>query len=409
MSTFFYKAIDASGSEESGTLDAQDEGIAFELLNARGLTVFELADSSCTAADELPWYRRDIRFRSGQLALSQQASFAKLLASLVEARLPFSEVLRIAETAISDARLKSFVQRVRQRVIDGQDIGSAIEAENTILSPLFSSFMQTGSATSDIGPVLHRLAAQLENQNALRNKVSSALIYPTILLLAAVALFFVVTFYLVPNLAPIFEAVGKPPPPTIGWLLGFRAFIVDSWPLLIFLTLAGILAVISLSLSKHKSVLSALLDRLPIVGELRRLNTLSELSGAVGILLQAGLPLTEALRKSSATIPTKNRFSVRFREAADNIEAGLSASSAIKEDDAFPPEYQQLFNIGEETNQLRSTMETLTGLLSHTLEEKTQRALALLTPAVTIVMGLGIGLMIYTLMGAILEVNEIAF
>ena len=410
MPVYSYQGCDSTGVSENGTIEASSEKLAFDTLQSRGITVFDLSTGTGSTASELPWYRRDISFWGSELPYEDQAATADLLATLFGAGLSATEVIRIAALSSEKPDIKRHFERVGQRVADGTSFAEAFEAENRRFSPIFVSFLKVSDTANTLPQLLKELGRFFQKQNAVRQKVVSALIYPAILVVAAIALLLVVIFYLAPNLEPIFASVDRDPPGTLAFLLsmndGLRSywlFVAAGFGGLIFALLAA------LQIPSVKSALSRVQLRLPIVGKLMRLTALSRLAQATELLLSSGQPLAEALRTATQVMGGSSGFGVRFEEAAEAIEAGLSASTVFDEDPAIPATFKELFRIGEETNRLPSTLAALSESMATQADRQSQRLLNLLTPALTLVLGLGIGFLIYTLMGAILEVNELAF
>lgn len=410
MPIFTYQGCDNFGASESGTIEASSEKLAFDTLQSRGITVFELSSGAGSLGSSLPWYKRDITFRGHELSFEDQSITANLLSTLFGAGLSATEVIRIAALSSENAEIKRHFERVGQRMADGTRLHEAFEVENRLFSPIFVSFLKISDTANTLPQLLNDLARFFHKQNAIRQKIISALIYPAILVIAAIALLFVVVLYLAPNLEPIFASVDKEPLGTLGFLLAMNEGLRSYWPLLLGGFLGLLLAILALlQIPLVKLTLSRARLRLPIFGKLAHLTALSRLTQATEMLLSSGYPLADALRTAARTMGGSAGFGARFEEAAEAIEAGLSASIVFDEDRNIPATFKELFRIGEETNRLRATLLMLSESMSDQADRQSQRLLNLLTPALTLGLGLGIGMLIYTLMGAIMEVNELAF
>lgn len=410
MPQYVYQGIDITGGSEAGTIEASTEGLAFDTLQARGITVFDLTLDGTATAIQVPWYRRDISFRSNKMSFEGQAGVAELLATLFGARLSATEVIRIAGLSTDNSDIKRHFERVGQRVADGVGFATAFDEENRLFSPMFIAFLQVSDVANEMPRLLNDLARYLRRMDTARQKVVSALIYPAILVLAAIALLFVVIFYLAPNLEPIFASVGKEPPGTIAALLALNEVIRSYWLILLGALVAVlILGAAALRLPPARALLSRIQYRIPYLGKMMKLAALARLTEGTGLLLSSGQSLPDALRLSGRIMGGLSGFSITFQEAADTLEAGQMASTVFSHDRAMPSMFKELFRIGEETNKLPETLTALAETMSSQADRQSQRFLNLVTPGLTLVLGLGIGALIYTLMGAILEVNELAF
>ncbi|KIC34976.1 type II secretion system F family protein [Leisingera sp. ANG-M7] len=411
MGSYQYSGYDASGREEAGAIDAATESLAFEHLQSRGITVFALEPSSAEyIPTAVPWYRRDIRFRSSQLSAEDQAATADLLASLFSAGLALPEIIRITASSAGRTEVRMQFERIGQKVAEGGSFAVAFEQENKGFAPIFVSFLKVSEASNALPTLLRSLSSFLSKQNQVRQKVLSALIYPLILVLASLGLFLIVTLYLAPNLEPLFAAAGQEPPGTLSALLALNDFLVRFWMWLLLALAGGVLAIASLlQHERSQRLLARMKFRLPVFGTITRLFTLSQLAQAIELLLTSGMPQSEAFRQASASLGASSGFHGTFLEAADAVESGLTATGPIDADPHIPAGFKELFRVGEETNRLPSTLAALSETMSAQADRQTQRLLGLLTPVLTLVIGSGIGFLIYTLMGAILEINEIAF
>ncbi|WP_282092529.1 type II secretion system F family protein [Epibacterium ulvae] len=410
MPVYSYKGCNRTGADESGTIEASNEKLAFDTLQSRGVVVFDLSIGTEALTPSLPWYRRDIAFGRRELSYVDQANTAELLATLFEAKLPATEVIRIAALSSERSEIKRHFERVGQRVADGASFSQAFASESNLFSPIFTSFLQISDTTNTLPSLLKDLGRFFHKQNSVRQKIISALIYPVILVFASIALLLVVTMYLAPNLEPIFTSIGRNPAGTIAFLLiindGLRSywFIIAGGLCILFVIILALLQI-----PKVKHLFMHAMFRLAIIGEPLRLSALSQLTRSTELLLSSGQPLTTALRIAAKVSGRSSVFAEPFEEAVEAIESGLPAYTVFEQNNMLPKIFKELFRIGEETNRLPSSLAVLSESLATQADRQTQRLLNLLTPALTLILGLGIGFLIYTLMGAILEVNELAF
>jgi len=408
MPVYSYKGYDDSGASETGTIDAGNEKLAFDTLRSRGITVCDLTKGIVHAGADVPWFKRDIQIWSSELSFQEQAVVADFLATLFQAGLPASEVVRIAALSVEKTVVKRHFERVEQRVADGASFPDAFEAENTLFSAVFVSFLRVSDTSNTLPSLLKELSKFFQRQSQTKQKITSALIYPSILVCVAILLFLVVVLYLAPNLEPIFSSVDRETPTTLGFLLWVNSVLREFSPFIVpgvILAFLGLL--ISMQLPAVREVVARLRFKLPILGTLSRLSLLSRLVQSTELLLLSGETLSQALRISGQNMGAGSAFGARFIEAADAVERGFSAADVFDGERFFPPSFQELFRIGEKTNSLPTTLAAMSTFFSEQLDHKSERVLNLVTPVLTLILGLGVGILVYTLMGAILEVNEI--
>lgn len=411
MPEFFYRGVNnTDGGEEVGSIEADNDQVAFEILMSRGVIVFELGKSTQTTARDVPWYRRELRLTGSLLPLSEQAVVAELLASLFAASIDAPEVARIVGKSSSNVEVARHFERVAQRLEDGADIGQAFDAENRTFSYLFVAFLSVSDKANALPNMMRQLAIFLRNQGKAQARVTSALLYPAILVGAAIAVLGIVIFYLAPSLEPIFSTLDKPPPTALSLLISANTLLSKYWWTAL-LCLVGAIVFISIILSdaRLRRHLMGVLFAVPLVGKILWLSTLSRMTHSTYLLLSAGLPLADALRLSAENMSGGSKLGVVFVSAADFLEEGRSAHLAFTVETTGSVLFCEMFRVGETVNNLPSVLENLSRALDEQAESQSQKFLTMLLPLLTLVMGLGIGALVYFIMGAVFEVNELAF
>ena len=410
MPIFKYEGYGEDGHAENGTVSAASEKLAFEILQSRGVTLFSLALDDGGSAADLPWYKRDIQFSDGLLPTDVQASTAELLATLFSSGLSEREVLRIAALSTDSHAVRRHLEGVLVLLEDGDRLADAFSQQNTLFSPLFTAFLRLGEDANELSTMMRSMAALLRKQSKSKQKILGALIYPAILMIAAIILLLVVTFYLTPSLIPLFTSVGATPPATLGALMTLNEFLASNWVWLAGVTtLAGLVFLGTIPNSKARRKVQTVFLCTPFLGRVLRLNALSQIAGALVLLLKAGETLPAALRTTADAFSTQDVFNVCLFEAADALESGRRAADRFEDEPQIPATFREMFRVGEETNSLTDTLGAVAETFALQADRQTERLITLLTPVITLILGLGIGVLIYTLMGAILEVNQLAF
>jgi general secretion pathway protein F len=409
MAVYSYEGFGSGGTKETGRIDAATDTIAYEILASRGITAFSLT-TDLKLNNQRPWYNREITFGSGLLPLKEQASVVRFMAVLYRSNLTTLDVLNVIQGVSTNARVRSNFESVANRVADGENIAQAFSSEAQIFSPVFYSFIKISDRANEMPALLQDLAEQFETQSKNQNKVMSALIYPLILVIAAVALTLLVVLHLVPSLRPIFDSLETEPSANIRLLLGANDLLRAHW-LLILSVAFGVTVTFTwfLSSSTMRNARNRMVIRLPLIGSLSFDLTLSQLCRSCHLLLDMGEPLSEAMHASATALNNGSRLSQTWHKAATAIEQGETASSVFSKDARMPKFFNELFRVGEASNQLSGALKAIAQTLSENADQKSTRMIGLLTPVLTLVMGAAIGGLIYTIMTAITEVNEIAF
>ena len=409
MPQFFYKGFDSTGAEESGTIEAAHEQLAYDMLIGRGVVVTELGRSAALSSEQKPWYLRDISLSSGR-DLRVEAEAAELLATLFEAGLTATAVFDVAaKTVRSPAAAKHF-RRTENRLQDGLPLSEAFSDPNSPFGDLFARFVSIGDKSNLAPTLLRELSTLLRKQLEAQQKLTSALIYPIILILAALGMLCLVVFFLAPNLMIVFDALNREPDGIIGALAALNIFVSSYFELIglaLFTALiAGLIAITHPKLAKFRS---RAWYQTPLLGQIARAQDLASLCQFTALLIRSGAPLPNALKDSATGMPEASSYAQLFRQAASDIEEGLPPQQVFEGENALPTSFKELYRVGAQTNRVPDVLMVAAFAQRDAADRQTQRALKLLTPILTLVIGLSIGLLVYTIMGALLEVNELAF
>jgi len=193
-------------------------------------------------------------------------------------------------------------------------------------------------------------------------------------------------------------------PMSLSFFLGLGNFITAWWPLL----LAVLAAAITAAIIGLRAGWGRVLFRLPLFGPLVRDAALLALVRSLALMLKAGRPLAEALR-GLADADRTGPFAPDLAAAVSALERGERAHAALAEGGRLPIIVRELFRVGEEANALVPVLDALSQTLAGQLEQSTQRVLRLLTPILTLFIGSAVGGLVYSIMGAVLSINDLAF
>ena len=266
-------------------------------------------------AGDLPWWQREIG-SSRALGTRALSDFLRELSGLISANLPVDEALRIIaiQPAIKPS-LRALVADILERVTSGASLSAAMAAREGAFPPFVVRLIGAGEASSSLDTVLADLSRYLEQASERSAKLTSQLLYPAVLVAAAIIALTVITTVLVPAVKPLFEDAGATPP-TIIAVLSWIADAVLGYGMLIAIAItASIIGLIILwrSPSGRLALDRAILDS-PFFGDLVRQTETARLSRTLSALIRNGVPLTEALRIAPAFLRTARlaRLSRRF-------------------------------------------------------------------------------------------------
>jgi general secretion pathway protein F len=396
MATFSYTAIGADGQVHTGELEAAGRDSAVESLFAAGLTPLQLRRD---------WLKLP---RSGRSKLDL-AGFTRRLHTLLAADVGLENALRIAADTSESSSEQATATALAAALRDGDSFAEALQKRGRPFDELYVRLVAAGEASGQLVAVFARLADHLEERAALRDSMRAALTYPAILLVVTLLSLVVLVSFVVPQFAELFTSSGGELPLASQIVFASAEWLRDwNWLLLLLLGLA----VFGLPRLLRKPALRARFDRLslrlPLLGGLLIRGQYSSFAHTLATLLRAGIPLSQALALVRSVLGNAVlRDEVEAAQVA--LREGRSLSDAMAAGRHTPKLVSNLLRVGEESGRLPDTLAQLGQIYDRELRSAVQRALALLEPALLIVLGLLIGGIIMSILLAILSVNELAF
>lgn len=410
MTLFNYSGFDETGQEETSTIEAASESAAFQMLKSRGIRVYTLLPER--AERHAVWYNRDVRLRNGAFNLYQQAALAQLFGILIAQSIPLPEVLKLLSRTTSNKRMARHLKRVEQDVSSGNPLGAAFSKgpEAQSFSPLFLEVVHIAEISDAPQAAFARLSKTLRRQHKILSDLQSALVYPAILILVACGVIAIMVGYLAPTLAPMFTEMGRPMPTALRILMWLNDIFASNMGLTFGMFGLMMCGVPALFISQTGRRLRGQIARsFPIISTIQKDAMLLNEIESLSLLLNAQIPLAEALKGSARFASASNITWIPFEKAVEALQKGGRSADVISADKRLPETLRDLYKLGEANNQLPEFLEGARLALEATHHRRVERTMGLVTPVLTLILGLGIGGLIYSVMGAILEVNQIAF
>ena len=405
MPLFRYQAYDNQGALRSGEIIAQSLSLALEQLHATGIVPFQIGPDVKVA--EQAWWNREIRL-GRELSTAAFAGFTRELATLLEADIPIDEALQGIARNKKARRIDRFVRRLLDRIRSGQALSEALRGEDTLVPNYYVSLVKAGETSGKLAENMQQLATLLERLGDIRGKLLSALVYPAILLGMALVTMSVLVTVLIPELMPIFESARAEPPRFFTFVITAKAFIVENWLIAIALMILGIaLAGLVWRREATKELFDKMVLRLPLVGAfIAKLET-ARLTRTLGAMLSNGVTLLDALEISSRLLKNRALRTV-LADITQQVREGASFADQFARTGLFPDVAVRLTGVGERSGRLAKMLLHAAKILEGETERRVDRLMSMLTPALTLVLGLGVGLLVISVMNAILSVNQLA-
>lgn len=398
MPTFEFTAIDRDGQTRSGTLASRDSETARRSLTGRGLVATRISATAATRTSERP-----LRMSDTALAL-----ITRQLATLVTVA-PIEEALRTLTEQSESRKQREVLTRVHTGVVEGLRLSEAMAKLGPAFPPTYRAMVAAGESSGSLPQILERLADLLEKRQEMRSKITSALVYPIVLAIVALCVIVALMTFVVPKVVEQFDTSGQQLPWLTNAMIAISHVMLD-WGWVITLGIAAFLALSAWLLTQTgpRLAFDGALLRLPIAGRLLRNVEAAGLARSLATMIASGLPILDALRLASQT--TSNTVvRAAVRDMAVSVHEGAGLSSAMRRARVFPPLLVNLAASGESGGKLEPMLDRAADYLERDFRTATSVALSLLEPAIIVVMGGIVCLVILSILLPILQINTLSF
>ncbi len=405
MPLYQYKVVNQRGETEEGVKNASDEQALLAELHSQGWIPLQITPAG---------KRTFLGFRLADAGVSLTQKEILLLtgelATLLDSGLPLDRSLMVLmDLTEENEKLNKLIGQVLEKVKGGASLADALESQVDVFSKFYLNMIRAGEMGGNLGEVLTRLAQYLERSQELKETVTTALIYPAILLVMSVASLLVMLTFVVPQFKEMFDSAGQQLPVSTQIVMGMADFLKHWWWLL--------LLIVTVAVGWFKSQLADPVKRrvwderflnMPLFGEIMLHLEVANLSRTLGTLLGNGVAIIKAITIVRETVV--NKVIAEALESAEfQLKQGSTLAEALSGSKYFPKLAIQMTRMGEETGRLEEMLLKVADIYDKQLRTSIQRMLALLEPALIITLGLMIAGIIVSILLAILSVNDLAF
>lgn len=381
MEIFEYIARDREGKKIEGKIESPSEKRAAALLRERNLVIISLTPQETDAG--FFYQLKKLQKVGGK----DKATFTRLLATMLSTGLTITDALENLALQTENLGFKGTISEMLRDIEGGASLSAALSRHKEIFDEIYISLVKTGEAAGTLDKTLKRLAESLEKERDFKGKIKGAMLYPVIVSLAMVGVAVLMLVVVIPKISAVYEEAGAVLPLPTLLMIGLSKLITTRW----YFFLGGIFFVFLLfralkETEQGKLILGNLAFKIPIFGEMNRQVALTSFIRTLGVLVESGLSILEALRLTSKTIG-ENIYKLILKEAAVQVEKGFSLSAILKSREEFPPIVGQMIAVGEETGTLDEILGRLSLYFEGEAEMKIKNLTTALEPFIIVVMG----------------------
>ncbi len=380
---FSYSAAENNGTIVRGTVEAIGESAVLDLLARKGLHPISLV--------AMP--------RSGgifvsKITVSDTIFLTKYLALMLRAGTDLFRALDILIADFEKPAMKALLLEVRESLERGQPFYTAFASHPYEFEPVFVNLIKAGELSGNLEKVFGDLGTMLAKQEDLRRKISAALTYPAILLVASSAIIiFLVTFAL-PRIAGVFGQAGITPPFFVGWVFAVALFLSTH------LVAVGIVAVGGLfggwfylfRTRTGRAQLNAAFRHTPVIKTVMQRIAIQRFASTLGLLLSAGLPIIDALELTATAVGDIQFEQALRRIGQEGVSRGASLGDSFRKEPAFPLVITTLIAVSEKAGHLEEVLGTLSTFYESEIDSAVKSMVTLIEPLMLIILGGIVGL-----------------
>ncbi|MBI2627466.1 type II secretion system F family protein [Candidatus Nomurabacteria bacterium] len=392
---FKYKAVDPEGLNKEGEIDATNRDLAISGLQRRGLVIISIQDEterksifSVSFFEKVS--NKDVVILSRQIATLFEAQVSALKAFTMLAANAENKLLGRKLTVIGDD------------LQAGVSISGALAKHPDVFSSFYVNMVKVGEETGKLDQTFLYLAEYLDRQYSLTSKTRNALIYPVFVIITFFVVMTLMFVVVIPKLSSIILDSGQAIPVYTKIVIAIsNLFVHYGFFVLIFLVLLGIWVWRLSSTEKGKAYLDSLKLSTPAVGNLYRKLFLSRMTDSLNTMISSGIPIVRAIDITAEVVGSRV-YRGLLGEVADEVKSGLALSVALaRHKEEIPSILVQMVQVGEETGSLGAILKTLTNFYKREVDDAIDTLVGLIEPVMIVVLGLGVGILLVSVLGPI--------
>jgi type IV pilus assembly protein PilC len=386
--TFAYKARDASGKPISGKLEGDNESQVAESLRRMGYVVNSITSEKGSGLQMQigGGSKRRKRVKSSELVV-----FTRQFATMINAGLPLARCLGVMSLQTPNPGLAATIEDVLHDVEGGLALSNAMAKHKRVFNTLYVSMVKAGETGGILDEVLSNIAENLEKNEEIKSKIKSSMAYPVLMLMMSVVLIVVMLVFIVPVFTGMFDQLGGQLPLPTQILVNLSALIKNTWWFGIPLTVLAVWGIKrSLNIPAVRFRWDSAKLRIPVVGPVIKMQSVSRFSRTLGTLSSAGVPILEALDVVENTVGNA-LISKEVAKISEGVKEGQTIAQPLGKISVFPPMVVQMVAVGEESGAMDTMLIKVAEFYDKEVATKIDGLSSILEPVMLIGVGIVIG------------------
>ena len=420
MPAYQYEALDAQGKKKKGMIAADSLRDARKRLQSKTLFPVSLTEGGrAEASDRLASTSLTSRLssllsslsssstRSAKISSRDLAMVTRQMATMVGAGLPLDETLQAIAAQSEKPLIRDVLTNIRSRVVEGEKLSEAMKVEAKSFDDVYRAMIAAGEASGDLGGILARISEYCDKSEDVRTKVQAAMVYPVVLSVIATGVLVLLMTFVVPKIAVQFVSFNAELPALTRFVIGLSDILTHLGPaFLLIIIAAGIGYTAAMRRKPLRLKVHGFWLQLPLVGRLLRVVASARFARTLGTLVEGGSPVPEAILAARET-----QTNQVVRDAVDGIykdvREGSALANAFRKSGIFAPLLVYMVAMGEKSGSLSHMLTKTADYLEGEFDGVTRTLMNLLEPAIVVIMGLMVGVIVMSIMLPIMRLNSL--
>ncbi len=406
MPVFEYTALDSRGKTTSGIIDAEGAQVARQKLRTSGIFPISIKETLEAAPKKAPRVFALSR-RLGRVKPVEVSMMTRQLSTLIGAGFPLVSALDALVPQTKSHGFKKILAQIKDLIVEGNSFAQALLKYPGAFSPLYVNMVRAGETSGTLEIVLERLADITEKQQALKNRIQTALAYPIFMMVIGTVVLLVLMIYIVPSITSIFADMDQVLPTPTRILIFLSNFLKSYWwSILIVLVASGIFFNRAKKTAKGRYWIDKTMLILPGMGVLAKKLAVGRFARTLGSLLDNGVSMLIAM-DIVKNIAGNILIADSVETAAIEVGKGQGLGTALSGSGIFPQLCIQMIQVGEQSGQLENMLTKIADIYENEVENTILRLTSYLEPVMILVMGSIVGFIVLSICLPIFEMNQL--
>ena len=398
---FKYEAIDKTGRESNGSIDALNSDLAINSLQRRGLIISSIEEDT----GDKPFLERDLSLFQG-VSNKDIVILSRQIATLFDSQVSALRIFRMLSSENDNPKLARKLADVTDQLQGGSAISLALSKHPDVFSGFYVNMVKSGEESGKLSEVFLYLADYLDRNYEVTSKVKNALVYPAFVIFTFFAVMVLMLTMVIPKISGILRESGQAIPVYTKVVLALSDFFKDYWIFMLgALVLLGFFLARFFMTERGRVSLDSLKVSIPYVGDLFKKLYLDRITDNLSTMLSSGIPIVRAIEITGDVVDNYVYRDI-LRGVADRVKNGATLSDSLPKSPEIPGIVVQMARVGEEAGELDKILKTLAKFYNREVTNAVDTLVSLIEPAMIVLLGLGVGTLLASVLIPIYNITS---